>query len=281
MRDILEAIERSAVRINDAIKKSDGSYSDNQNSTGDTQLKLDVLGDVIIEEEFKSCKSIKSIISEEKESMVDICESGKYFIGYDPVDGSSLVDVNQSVGSIFGIYDDVSFSGASLKASVYILYGARVDLVIAKDDVTQLYRLSSGKFEFIKNLTLNEKGEINATGGTQKEWLEHHQDMVDKLFLNGYKLEYCGGMVPDLHNILMNKGGLFSYPSMKDAPKGKLRIIFEVFPFAHIFESAGGKATDGVNRLLDFTPEHLHDTIPCFFGSSYEIEEVKNFYAGK
>ena len=111
--------------------------------------------------------------------------------------------------------------------------------------------------------------------------MPHHRELVDKLFKDGYKLEYCGGMVPDLHNILLNKGGLFSYPATTDKPKSKLRIIFEIFPFAQIFERAGGKATDGVNRLLDFTPEHLHDTMPSFFGSSYEIEEVKKFYANK
>lgn len=281
MKDILSAIERSAIRINRAIKESDGSYSDNQNSTGDTQLQLDILGDIIIEEEFKKCPSIKAIISEEKEDMVDVSEDGIYYIGYDPVDGSSLVDVNQSVGSIFGIYNNKDFAGFNLVASIYIVYGARVDLVLAKDGETQLYRLSNDKFEFIKTLNLNEKGEINATGGTQKDWLESHQSLVDKLFKDGYKLEYCGGMVPDLHNILVNKGGLFSYPAMNNAPKSKLRMIFEVFPFAYIFESAGGKATDGINRLLDLTPTYLHDTVPCFFGSSYEIEEVKKFYARK
>jgi len=281
MRDILQAIENSAIRINNAIKKADGSYSENQNQTGDTQLKLDVLGDEIIEDEFKKCKSIKEIISEEKEDKVAINPEGEYYIGYDPVDGSSLVDVNQSVGSIFGIYNDSSFAGSSLVASVYVVYGARVDLVIAREKV-ELYRLNkSEKFEFIKNISLNEKGSISATGGTQKNWLPYHRELVDKLFKDGYKLEYCGGMVPDLHNILLNKGGLFSYPATTDKPKSKLRIIFEIFPFAQIFERAGGKATDGVNRLLDFTPEHLHDTMPSFFGSSYEIEEVKKFYANK
>lgn len=278
MEAIFQAIKVSAIKIEREIKSSDGSFSKNLNSTGDTQLKLDVVSDEIIEEELKKINLIKEMISEEKEESVIVNEEGKYLVGYDPLDGSSLVDVNQSVGSIFGIYEN-DYSGSNLVASVYVIYGARVDLVIAKDDV-KLYRLNAkSEFEFIKNMTLAEKGHINATGGTQKDWLPYHRELVHSFFKKGYRLEYSGGMVPDLHSILLQRGGLFSYPATIGKDKGKLRMIFEVFPFAYIFEKAGGKAIDGENRVLDFTPEHLHDTMPCFFGSTYEIEEVKEAYA--
>ncbi|MDQ1339669.1 MAG: fructose,6-bisphosphatase, partial [Campylobacterota bacterium] len=97
----------------------------------------------------------------------------------------------------------------------------------------------------------------------------------------GYRLRYSGGMVPDLHQILIKGGGLFSYPSTTDKPKGKLRMVFEVFPFAHIFEIAGGMATDGQNRILDLIADNHHDTTPCFLGSIEEIEMVKERYANK
>ena len=103
--------------------------------------------------------------------------------------------------------------------------------------------------------------------------------MVDGLFQEGYRLRYSGGMVPDLHQILLKGGGLFSYPGTSDKPEGKLRQVFEVFPFAMIFEFAGGGAIDGKNRLLEQTPRHVHDTSPCFFGSNYEINRVKEVYA--
>lgn len=102
--------------------------------------------------------------------------------------------------------------------------------------------------------------------------------MVDDMFSQGYELTYSGGMVPDLHHILLKGGGLFSYPGASDKPKGKLRQLFEVFPFAFCFETAGGGAIDGQNRVLEVKTSHIHDTSPCFFGSIEELNRVKKYY---
>jgi fructose-1,6-bisphosphatase I len=102
--------------------------------------------------------------------------------------------------------------------------------------------------------------------------------MIDSFFADGYRLRYSGGMVPDLHQILLKGGGLFSYPGATDKPEGKLRQLFEVFPFAFIFECAGGQAIDGTKRVLEKTTAHIHDTSPCFFGSKYEISIVADVY---
>ena len=279
MQEIYKAIKRSAIKIKDAIINEDTGYSENTNSTGDTQLKLDILSDKIIEEEFKDLKEVKELASEEKDDALTLHKNGKYLIGYDPLDGSSLIDVNLSVGSIFGIYEN-DYSGKNLKSAVYVVYGPRVELVVASDDV-KLYRLINGEFKFIKVMKLNQKGKLNAPGGTQQNWLPHHKQMIDDIFKSGYRLRYSGGMVPDLHQILLKGGGLFSYPATSDVPKGKLRMVFEVFPFAFVYEKAGGEAIDGQKRLLDLTPSHIHDTTPCFFGSYKEIEFVKEKYDGK
>ncbi len=277
MRDILQAIESSGIEIAKIIDRDDFSYSDNSNSSGDNQLKLDVESDNVIENNFKNIDSIKAISSEEKEELVELNSNGKYLISYDPLDGSSLVDVNLSVGSIFGIYEN-QFSGNNLVASVYIVYGPRVEMVIAQDDV-KLYRLSNGKFHFVRKIQLDKKGKLNATGGTQQKWLPHHKQMVESLFQEGYRLRYSGGMVPDLHQILLKGGGLFSYPATTDKPNGKLRLLFEVMPFAFIYEKAGGLAlNDKSKRLLEIVPKHLHDTSPCFFGSNYEVNLLKKYY---
>jgi len=280
MNEIFEAIKKASLRIKTEIEYADTSYSDHQNKTGDTQLKLDIRSDEIIEEEFKDIKSIKELASEEKESALTLYEDGKYLIGYDPLDGSSLADVDLSVGSIFGIYEN-DYSGKNLKASVYIVYGPRVEMVIADDsDDVRMYRVNKdNEFVFYKNLKLNEKGKLNAPGGTQKEWFSFHKKMIDSLFSEGYRLRYSGGMVPDLHQILIKGGGLFSYPATKDKLKGKLRMTFEVFPFAFIYEKAGGGAIDGQTRLLNLSAKHIHDTTPCFFGSKSEIELVKEVYS--
>ena len=279
MNEIYEAIKRSAIRIKDAIINEDTGYSDNTNSTGDNQLKLDILSDKIIEDEFKNLTEVKELASEEKDDALTLHENGKYLIGYDPLDGSSLIDVNLSVGSIFGIYEN-DYSGKNLKSAVYVVYGTRVELVIAENDV-KLYRLQEGEFKFIKLMKLNQKGKLNAPGGTQQHWAPHHKKMIDDIFKSGYRLRYSGGMVPDLHQILLKGGGLFSYPATSDVPNGKLRMTFEVFPFAFVYEKAGGEAIDGQKRLLDLSPKHVHDTTPCFFGSHQEIQLVKERYNGK
>jgi len=278
MTEIIDAIKRSAIKINEAIKYEDTSKAESENSSGDIQVKLDVISDDIIEKEFSKLKTIKEIVSEEKEDAFSINENGEYLIAYDPLDGSSLIDVNLSVGSIFGIYKN-SYDGENIVAAVYVVYGPRVEMVVARD-VVELFKLDEKKEEFIfqKELRLNEKGKLVGPGGTQKEWYPYHKEMIDNFFKDGYRLRYSGGMVPDLHQILLKGGGLFAYPGTNDKPKGKLRMLFEVFPFAYVYKLAGGLAIDGENDLLTLRPEHLHDTTPCFFGSDYEIKKVLEVY---
>ncbi|PPK61290.1 D-fructose 1,6-bisphosphatase [Malaciobacter marinus] len=276
MTEIFDAIKKSAIDIKNLIETGDTSKSTNENSTGDTQLKLDIASDEIIEAIFKNVSCIKAIVSEEQEKIVPLNENGKYLIAYDPLDGSSLVDVNLSVGSIFGIYEN-DFTGNNLVAAAYVVYGPRVELVIATDDV-KMYRLINNEFKFMQELKLNEKGKLNAPGSTQNCWAPFHKKMIDEIFEDGYRLRYSGGMVPDLHQILLKGGGLFSYPGTTDRPKGKLRQLFEVFPFAYIYEKANGQAIDGFKRALEVETTHIHDTTPCFFGSNEEIKKVLKVY---
>jgi len=279
MTDIFRAIQKSAIRIKDAIDTKDIGYSQQENSSGETQLQLDIKCDMIIEEEFSNVSSIHTIASEEKEHQVMLHEEGKYFIAYDPLDGSSLIDVNLSVGSIFGIYEN-AFGAKNMVASCYVVFGPRVEMVFAHNK-TKLHLLQNGDFEFVKEIRLNEKGKLNAPGGTQQNWEPYHKELVDSFFADGYRLRYSGGMVPDLHQILLKGGGLFSYPGTSDKPNGKLRKLFEVFPFAFIYKVAGGEAIDGQKDLMELEHSHIHDTSPCFFGSKYEIQRVKEVYAAK
>jgi fructose-1,6-bisphosphatase I len=277
MQDIIEAIKKASLEIKEIIEAGDTSKSSNQNSTGDTQLKLDIASDVVIEKAFKQLSCVNQIVSEEQDNIVKINENGKYYIAYDPLDGSSLVDVNLSVGSIYGIYEN-DFTGANIVASVYVVFGPRVEMVIAKDNCVKMYRLLKGEFVYIQDIKLNEKGKLNAPGSTQQCWYPYHKAMIDGLFAEGYRLRYSGGMVPDLHQILIKGGGLFSYPSTSDLPKGKLRQLFEVFPFAYTYKLAGGQAINGFDDVLSITTNHIHDTSPCFFGSNYEINKVLDTY---
>ena len=276
MQEIIRAIEEASIEIKELIESGDTGKSEQENSTGDTQLKLDIASDLIIERIFKTIPTVKAIVSEEQEHVINLNDDGEYLIAYDPLDGSSLVDVNLSVGSIYGIYKN-EFNGQNLVASVYVVFGPRVEMVVTIDDV-KMYRLRHGKFEFIQNIVLKQKGNLKAPGSTQNCWTPHHKQMIDDIFNDGYRLRYSGGMVPDLHQILLKGGGLFSYPETSDRPKGKLRQLFEVFPFALTFEKAGGGAITGSKRILEIETTHIHDTSPCFFGSNEEIKRVLEVY---
>jgi len=277
MNEILEAIKKASLEIKTIIETGDTGKSDHQNSTGDTQLKLDIASDVIIEDIFKTIPSIKSIVSEEQDSIIELHENGKYMIAYDPLDGSSLVDVNLSVGSIYGIYQN-EYNGANIIASVYVVFGPRVELVYCDGEKVEMYRLYGKEFKYIQDIKLEQKGKLMAPGSTQAQWYPYHKEMIDKFFASGYRLRYSGGMVPDLHQILLKGGGLFSYPGTGDKPKGKLRQLFEVFPFALTYRCAGGEAIDGLHNVLEVPTTHIHDTSPCFFGSIEEIKVVKEVY---
>jgi fructose-1,6-bisphosphatase I len=281
MLTIFENIKHIALEIDKAIKEEDLGYSDRCNATGDTQLKLDVASDAIIEHTLKSNRLVGTIISEEKEDVMQVHPDGKYTVCYDPLDGSSIVDVNLSVGSIFGIYEGDELSGETLVAAAYVVYGPRLELVtVTRGEPVHHYKCDrSGLFTSQCDIYLNEKGKLNAPGGTQKNWSATHKSFIDSLFAEGYRLRYSGGMVPDLHQILLKGGGLFSYPGTSDKPDGKLRVLFEVLPFALIFEAAGGEAVDERGRrLLEIDSGHHHATSPCFFGSKYEISKMREAY---
>ena len=282
MTTVFNTIKSIAFEIDNAIKTSDLGYSDSENSSGEDQLKLDVQSDIIIEKAFASVAVVKNLVSEEKEGVLELNEGGRYTICYDPLDGSSLVDVNLSIGSIFGIYEG-ELKAENLIASAYVVYGPRIELMIAtKDEAPMLSRAIGGEFKEIGSVTMGEKGKLNAPGGTQQNWEAHHKAFVDSLFADGYRLRYSGGMVPDLHQIMLKGGGLFSYPGTSDKPHGKLRQLFEVIPFAFMYEQAGGQAINNKGeRLMELVPSHPHDTSPCFFGSNYEIEALKKAYGIK
>jgi len=282
MNTIFETIKAVAFEIDNAIKTSDLGYSDSENSSGEDQLKLDVQSDIIIEKAFASVAVVKNLVSEEKEGVLELNEGGKYTICYDPLDGSSLVDVNLSVGSIFGIYEG-ALQASNLVASAYVVYGPRIELMIAtKGNAPVLSRVIDGVFKEIGSISMGEKGKLNAPGGTQQNWCDYHKTFIDDLFSEGYRLRYSGGMVPDLHQIMLKGGGLFSYPGTSDKPHGKLRQLFEVIPFAFMYEQAGGQAINNKGmRLMELVPEHPHDTSPCFFGSNYEITALKSAYGIK
>lgn len=296
--EIFSCIKQCAITLQELLQCDDSGYLASTNASGDTQLAVDVRADRILEDALLKLACVGGVCSEEKSSALykqkvdsSLVEStflqldssqpleSSLLIAYDPLDGSSLFDSNLSVGSIFGIYDGV-FSASALVAAAYIVYGPRLEVVLACEGVEHCV-YSGGQWRSKGALQLESKGKLNAPGGTQKHWSKEHKELVESLFAKGYRLRYSGGMVPDLHQILCKKGGLFSYPATSDAPNGKLRKLFEVFPFAFIYERAGGEAINGRERLLSLSCDGLHDSTPCFLGSTEEIAQVRAIYMNK
>lgn len=284
MQEIIQCFYDLAPKIQELIACGETSYTSNTNTSGDLQLALDLQSDLLIEQELSKIPSIRAVFSEEKEKHLFCSTHGIYCIAYDPIDGSSLIGSNLSVGTIFGIYLE-SFEAKNLIASGYILYGPRLEIILAQKEEKGLmhsrFNPQNKIWEDQQRLFLEKKGQINSPGGSQKDWSPKHKAMIDTLFEEGYHLRYSGGMVPDLHQILIKKGGLFSYPATALNPQGKLRKLFEVFPFALIFECAGGSAIDGENRLLDLDIASYHESCACFFGSQEEITRVREAYKDK
>lgn len=279
MQEVITHIQKAVLQIATLLKFPDTAYSQNQNSSGDKQLKFDVMSDEYITQILSKCLQIKALISEEKEEALLLNEKAEFIVAFDPLDGSSLLDVNFAVGSIFAIYKNEA-KAKNLLASAYSIYGARLEFVFCeKNSAPKLYRLNlQNEFEFIKELRLEEKGKILAPGATQKAWSEKHAKFIKSLFDEGYRLRYSGAMVSDVHQILCKGGGLFAYPATAENPQGKLRAFFEVLPLALMIENAGGLSSNGEKSVLECEFEKIHATSPCFLGSRYEINTLYKAY---
>jgi len=170
-------------------------------------------------------------------------------------------------------------------AAMYITYGPLITMVYSAGKGTHEFVLNrEGEYVLSEeNIILKDKGSIYSLGGLRKDWLPEHLKYVEFLESQGYKLRYSGGFVPDINQILIKRGGVFTYPALKNAAKGKLRLIFELQPMSFIMEQAGGMATDGIKRILSMTPESLDQRSPVYIGSRYEVEKAGEYLkdAGK
>ncbi|MDU7692784.1 MAG: fructose-1,6-bisphosphatase [Helicobacter sp.] len=280
MEQIFTTIKQAAIEIRQMLECAHTNYLESQNESGDTQLEIDVKVDNLLEKELLANKSVAGIFSEEKKEPIS-SDLGQFLVAYDPLDGSSVLKSNFAIGSIFGIYHkNGGFKSDSIVGACYVIYGPRLEFISAtKNSVNyQIYNPKNKIWEKQESPKIGKKGSIQATGGSQKNWSKEHAAFVRNLFEEGYQLRYSGAMVADVHQILIKGGGIFSYPATQNAPSGKLRKLFEVFPIAFIYEQCGGFAIngggEGKKRLLELPISDLHETTPCFFGSEYEISKI-------
>eukprot|EP00331_Platyophrya_macrostoma_P006614 CAMPEP_0176420360 /NCGR_PEP_ID=MMETSP0127-20121128/8564_1 /TAXON_ID=938130 /ORGANISM="Platyophrya macrostoma, Strain WH" /LENGTH=338 /DNA_ID=CAMNT_0017800949 /DNA_START=54 /DNA_END=1070 /DNA_ORIENTATION=- len=280
-----------------------GYVGDSQNSTGDDQVKLDVIANNAFKAHLISSERIYLLGSEEEDKavLVDKDKRGSYMICFDPLDGSSNVDANVSVGSIWGIWkvppskeistvDEATHAllqpGAALVSAGYAMYGSATNLVITTGQGVNGFTLDATIGEFLlthPNMTCPKARSIYSVNeGNERLWQPWFRNYVQHLKFKTkkpYSSRYIGSMVADVHRTILY-GGIFCYPDDAKSASGKLRYLYEAAPMAMLIEQAGGKASTGTGRILDVVPTKLHQRVPVFLGSRDEIDLCLSFRAG-
>lgn len=256
------------------------------NVQGEEQMKLDVYADELLINILRNSADCAGVASEENDDVVCFDDpyslNSKYVVLFDPLDGSSNIDCNASIGTIFAIYkrisplgqcctkEDFMQSGKNLMAAGYVIYGSSTMMVYATKTSINGFTLEPSIGEFClshPNMKCKEAGSIYSVN--QGNWNKYSQGVRDFLTTcmdKSYSHRYIGSMVADMHRTLI-KGGIFLYPADSKSPNGKLRLLYECNPMAFLAEAAGGLATTGTERILNLVPNALHQRVPIFIGS--------------
>jgi len=300
LRDIGLAAKRVNVEVNKAGLVDILGDAGSVNLQGEDVKKLDVFANDQFTGVLRHGISCAGIASEELDDYVafedSVSRNSKYVVCFDPLDGSGNIDVNVSIGTIFGVYRRVSSKGSIAAkedflqkgtqqvAAGYVVYGSSTMLVYATRRGANGFTLDQSIGEFTlshPDIKCPPKGKIYSVNhGNFFQYDKKVQRYIDicqkKDKSNGgpYTQRYIGSMVADVHRNLI-KGGIFMYPGTVDKPKGKLRLLYECNPFAFIVSVAGGKATNGIQRILDIQPTELHQRSPLFIGSKDMMEELE------
>jgi fructose-1,6-bisphosphatase I len=282
LRRLIWQIAVTGKYISAKIHESNRKLAGFKNMYDEEQLALDRASDQILKNQLQFSGFVRDYASEEQDQVVTIGQGREtYFVTADPLDGSSLVDTNLAIGTIIGIHNGSFFGPGreSMVAALYITYGPLITMVYSAGKGTHEFVLNrEGEYVLSEeNIRVREKGDIYSPGGVRNDWTPEHGRFIEYLETEGYKLRYSGGFVPDINQILIKKGGVFSYPALKESPNGKLRLLFELQPMAFLVEAAGGTATDGKQPILDISVNDLGQRSPIYIGSRFEVEKARYF----
>jgi len=296
-----------ACKIISSAAKGAGIYSlyglqGDVNSSGDEVKKLDVFSNDCMINALSWSGKIALMASEEieREIVVENCDDPKYCVVFDPLDGSSNIDANVSVGTIFGIMrttskvaegeelsveKDLLQKGEHLVCSGYAMYGDATILVLTFGDMVNGFTLDPQIGEFIlthRDIRCPTKGKIYSVNeGNSRSWdpvIQRYVEMCkDPEVGKPKKARYIGSMVADVHRTLLY-GGIFLYPASKSARNGKLRLLYELNPMAFLMRAAGGRASTGKEDILSIDPNHIHCRAPVVMGSRCDVEDVEKLY---
>jgi fructose-1,6-bisphosphatase I len=260
-----------------------------QNTGGEQQQKLDVLANIRFTRALTKGGEACALISEETESYVDLNNNGKYVIAIDPLDGSSNIDVNVSIGTIFSVYrrkspigqpitvEDILQKGGEQVAAGYILYGSSTMLVYTTGHGVNGFTHDPSLGEYVlshPDMTIPENGKIYSINeGSANSFSDKVKDYLKYCKDNNYTARYIGSLVADFHRNLL-KGGIYIYPATAKDNHGKLRLMYECNALAFIAEQAGGKGSDGNGRILEIQPTSLHQRTPFYVGSAKMVDQA-------
>jgi len=274
----------------------------NQNVQGEEQKKLDVLANDLLLEALADNKHCAGVASEELDHATPANKDGSLLILFDPLDGSSNIDINMAVGTIFSILpyqrqgqvsadEDFLQAGNRQLAAGYLLYGTSTVLALTIDDNVAMFSLDPDSGDY---LLIEEQVQISAdtseyaiNASNYRYWQPPMQQYIDELIAGktgvrgrDFNTRWVAAMVGDVHRILC-RGGLFTYPfDTKDPNKaGKLRLMYEANPMSLLIERAGGMATDAITRILDIEPTDIHQRVPVVLGSKNEVAYVKQLHS--
>lgn len=299
LRDISLAAKIISREVNKAGITNILGYEGSINFHGESVKKLDLFADSQLISALERSGITCMVISEENDGIVKLSSTrGKYIVYMDPLDGSSNIDVNVSIGSIFSIYmreprfdqqvreEDALQPGTKQVAAGYVLYGSSTTLAYTTGLNVSLFTLDPSLGEFMlsdRKVQIPDHGKIYSINeGSYYSWdlglkkyIKYCQE-EDPESGRPYSARYIGSMVADLHRTLI-QGGIFIYPHSKKYPNGKLRLMYECNPLSFIIEQAGGMATDGYQRIMDIVPKAIHEQTPIYIGSKENVSHVMDF----
>ncbi|GES41257.1 D-fructose 1,6-bisphosphatase [Rhizobium sp. ERR 922] len=288
LRNIAEATRQISGKLRSSSLSGLTGATDAVNVQGETQKPLDILSNEIMLEACRKSPAVAFAVSEELDAEVLIHPTGRYAMIFDPLDGSSNLDVNVTVGTIFSIVEassaaEILKSGRSQLAAGYAAYGPQTNLVLAIGDGVQIFTLD--QYDVYVMTTANaeivpETKEFAINAARRPSWDDVITEYVDRsIGTPGYNMRWVGSMVADTHRIF-NRGGIFLYPADRSKPAsgGRLRLLYEANPIGFLVEAAGGSAIAGKTAILDIEPTSLHQRVPVIFGSRQEVEKISRAY---
>jgi fructose-1,6-bisphosphatase I len=275
---VIEVVAQSAPEIRGGLAGR-RTKTDAENASGETQLAADVWADELLAERLTAIEGVSQFASEEREAVIE-CGDGEYTVAIDPLDGSSNLKSNNSMGTILGVYEgDLPATGRDLVAAAYVLCGPITTMVVARDDEVTEYVLETAGDELTErravreDVRVPEDPTVYGFGGRVPDWTDRFADYAGDIE-DELKLRYGGAMIGDVNQVV-TYGGVFAYPELRSRPEGKLRLQFEANPIAYIVESAGGASSNGEVSLLDAEADEIHQRTPVYVGNEGLIDRLE------